>query len=180
MEIKQSGGDVNWNVDKDKSGVKFKIRYLLTSISGSFKNYDISVTTLGENFSTAQITFTADLLSINTNDPERDNDIINSELLKDLNSRTMEFISGRLEKTSEHNFRVYGNLKLFDTTKTVIFDMNFIGLSRTPGDKVNACLTINGKIRYMDFIAKKDKPGIGSLFISDEAEIQVTVFADKP
>jgi polyisoprenoid-binding protein YceI len=180
MEIKPSGGDISWKINKAQSHVKFKVRHLLTYISGVFKNFDINVITLGENFSTAQISITVDLLSVDTGNTVYNNAIVNSDLLKNGNSYSLGFISGRLEKASEHHFRVFGNLSLFDTTKTEILDMKFEGLTRTPGDKVSASFLLEGKIKYMDFITGKEKPKLTSLFLSHEAELHIFISLDKP
>ena len=54
-----------WNVDKTHSEIQFKVRHLMiTNVSGSVAGYDAMVETEGDDFSTAQINFSAETNSI--------------------------------------------------------------------------------------------------------------------
>ena len=49
-----------WNIDPAHSEIQFKARHLLiTTVTGEFKNYEATVETQGDDFTTANITFTA-------------------------------------------------------------------------------------------------------------------------
>ncbi|HVG15228.1 MAG TPA: YceI family protein, partial [Chitinophagaceae bacterium] len=62
-----------WTLDPTHSELGFKIKHLMISnVSGSFKNFTAVVTTEEEDFSTAQISLTAEMASIFTNNEQRD------------------------------------------------------------------------------------------------------------
>ena len=63
----------NWALDATHSELNFKVRHLLVSnVSGSFKKFNATVQTEGEDLTTAKIHFTADVDSVSTSNEQRD------------------------------------------------------------------------------------------------------------
>ncbi len=63
-----------WKIDPVHSEILFKVKHLMiTTVTGSFKQYDLTVETETDDFTTAnKIEFSADIDSINTNNEQRD------------------------------------------------------------------------------------------------------------
>ncbi len=62
-----------WNLDPTHSEIGFKVRHMMiTNVSGSFGKFDVKTETDENDFSTANIDFTADLNSISTGNSDRD------------------------------------------------------------------------------------------------------------
>ncbi|HEV7380272.1 MAG TPA: YceI family protein, partial [Dyadobacter sp.] len=62
-----------WTVDPAHSDVQFKIKHLVIStITGSFKNFEGGATSDQTNFENAEIHFSLDVSSIDTNVEMRD------------------------------------------------------------------------------------------------------------
>ncbi len=65
--------NTKWAIDPTHSEVNFKVKHLLISnVSGHFKQFDSTVETIGDDFTTAKINFSADINSISTNNEQRD------------------------------------------------------------------------------------------------------------
>ena len=62
-----------WVLDPTHSELGFKIKHLMiSSVSGSLKSFQAEVETQGDDFTTAQISLSADMASISTNNDQRD------------------------------------------------------------------------------------------------------------
>ena len=69
-----------WVLDPTHSELGFKIKHLMIShVSGSFKNFEASVETEKDDFSTAKIDLTAEVNSIFTNNEQRDQHLHDSQ-----------------------------------------------------------------------------------------------------
>jgi len=71
-----------WTVDKMHARIGFSITHNMTSdVEGSFKSFDATITTAGEDFAGATFDFTADAASINTENERRDKNLKNADFL---------------------------------------------------------------------------------------------------
>ncbi|MEP6928420.1 MAG: YceI family protein, partial [Flavobacterium sp.] len=62
-----------WVIDPVHSDVLFKIRHLVIStVTGSFRKFEGNIVSEGEDFNNAKVSFTIDVKSIDTNQPQRD------------------------------------------------------------------------------------------------------------
>ena len=62
-----------WNLDTAHSEIAFKVKHLMIStVRGKFNAFSGSVVASDETFADAQISFSADVASIDTNSPDRD------------------------------------------------------------------------------------------------------------
>ena len=65
--------ETKWSIDPTHSEVQFKIKHLVIStVTGSLKVFEGAITTENDDFSDAQISFKADVNSIDTNQATRD------------------------------------------------------------------------------------------------------------
>ena len=58
---------VNWNLDPTHSEVQFKVKHMMiTNVTGNFKEFTVNANTNGDDFSSADISFSAKTSSIHT------------------------------------------------------------------------------------------------------------------
>ena len=60
-------------------------------------------------------------------------------------------MSGKLEKKSDNDFVLYGELTIKDVTKPIVLDVEFGGIGKDPWGNEKAGFTIKGKISRTDF-----------------------------
>jgi len=88
-----------WAIDPMHSHIGFKVKHLMfTNVRGSFTEYNASISTDGNDFTTAEINVSINAASINTNDSKRDEhlrsaDFFDVEKIKDIN-----FLGERLRR----------------------------------------------------------------------------------
>lgn len=180
MEQAQMISKIHWETDPEASTIEFRIRHLLSYITGVFRDFMIEVRTEGENFATAQIRFACELSSVDINDEERKRQINSLELLHNEKFSRLKFNSSRIEKISEHRFTAFGNLKLFNVERPIALDMLLDGLTRTPGDHLSAAFSLSGKFKYTDFTDGIEELKTASLFIGKEVALTIRVKLEKP
>ena len=76
-----------WNLDLTHSEVAFKIRHMMISnVSGSFKETSATLLAANEDFSDAEISFTAQVNSIDTANEQRDEHLKSADFFDAANS----------------------------------------------------------------------------------------------
>jgi len=141
-----------WNLDASHSEVNFKVKHLMiTNVSGSFGKFDIQTQTDGNDFTSAEITFTANTSSISTNSEQRDGHIKSGDFFDVENFPEMTFVSTSLTKKDEENYELAGNLTIKDITKPVKLHVEFGGLGIDPWGQQKAGFSVSGKINRTEW-----------------------------
>jgi len=136
-----------WILDPTHSELGFKIKHLMiTSISGSVKSFEADVEMDETDFSLAQITLTAEMASISTNNEQRDAHLRTSDFFEVEKYPELKFRSTKLEKIDSDTFNLYGELTLKGVTKPVELNVEFNGVTKDPWGSERAGLVVNGKI----------------------------------
>lgn len=168
-----------WSLDPMHSELQFKVKHLMiTTVTGYFKNFDASVTTENEDFSTAKIQFQADISSINTNSEQRDGHLKSPDFFDAEKFPYMTFSNGVLEPNGD-DFILKGDLTLKDTTKPVSLNVEYGGIAVDGYGQTKAGFTLSGKISRKEFGLTWDAvTEAGKVVVSDDvrinAEIQIT------
>ncbi len=141
-----------WALDPTHSEIQFKVKHLMISkVTGQFGKFDASVETEGNDLSTAKIKFSADVDSISTNNEQRDVHLKNSDFFDAENHPQLSFVSNKLEKVDEENYKLHGTLTMRGTSKDITLDVEFGGLITDPWGNTRTGFTINGKINRQDY-----------------------------
>lgn len=141
-----------WAFDPTHSELGFKIRHLMiTNISGSFKNFQVEAETNGNDFTTANITATAEMASIFTNNEQRDAHLRNSDFFEVEKHPELKFQSTRIEKSGDNSFTLHGNLTLKGITKPVTLNVEYNLVAKDPWGNERAGFAISGKLNRSDF-----------------------------
>lgn len=141
-----------WTLDLTHSEIGFKVKHMMiTNVSGSFGTFSVDVQTQNDDFSTARIKFTADLNSISTSNPDRDNHLKSEDFFAAEKYPKLKFVSTKLERKDESNLLLYGDLTIRDVTKPVKLDVEFGGIGKDPWGNEKAGFTLTGKIKRTDF-----------------------------
>lgn len=141
-----------WSLDPTHSELGFKIKHLMIShVSGNFKKFDVQVQTDGDDFTTANVTATIDVASINTNNDQRDEHLRNADFFETEKHPNIIFKSTRTEKAEGNDFYLYGDLTIKDTTKPVKLTVEYSGMAKDPWGNTKAGFTVTGKINRKDW-----------------------------
>lgn len=169
----------NWVIDPMHSEIQFKVKHLMiTTVTGYFRSFDAKATTEGDDFSTASISFSADINSIDTNNEQRDGHLKSADFFDAENHPKLSFDNGMLEKNGD-DYKLKGELTIRGTKKPVTLNAEFGGTVVDGYGQTKAGFTLSGKISRKEFGLTWDAvTEAGSVVVSDDvrinAEVQLT------
>lgn len=161
-----------WSLDKAHAKLGFAITHMkISEVEGSFKNFDVKVTSSKPDFTDAVIELTADVNSINTDNDMRDGHIKGADYFDAAKYPTMTFKSTSIQKTSGNNYKVSGILTLHGVSKPVVLAAKLNGVGENPmSKKTMAGFKISGTIKRSVF-------GVGeeSAMLSDDVALNSNI-----
>jgi polyisoprenoid-binding protein YceI len=162
-----------WVSDPTHSELGFKIKHLMiSSVSGSLRSFQAAIETQGEDFTTAQISLSADMASISTNNDQRDAHLRNSDFLEVEKYPELRFTSTKLEKLDRDTFALVGDLTLKGITRPVKLSVEFNGVTKDPWGGERAGFVVTGKINRSDWgINFNAALETGGVVLSEEVRI---------
>jgi polyisoprenoid-binding protein YceI len=162
-----------WSLDPTHSEIQFKVKHLMIStVTGSFNKFNGTVETDGEDFTSANIEFAADIDSISTNNEQRDAHLKNGDFFDAQNHPQLTFKSEKLERIDDENFKVYGTLNMRGVTNKVVLNAEFGGITADPWGNTRAGFSLTGKINRQDYgISFGAVTETGGLLLGDEVKL---------
>ena len=162
-----------WNADKAHTRVRFTATHMLIAeVSGEFREFEGKIVTKNEDFSDAEVTFTAAVSSIDTDNQGRDKDLksdnfFNAEEFPELK------VSGKISKEGDKYYLV-GEMTIRDVTKPIKFDLKYNGqMNSRRGMK--AGFKITGTVNRFEYGMKFNRlVETGGMIVSEDIEISVT------
>ena len=121
-----ANAQTTWKTDRAHSQVNFAVSHMVFSeVTGTFKDFDATLTSAKDDFSDAKVDATIKAVSIDTGNEKRDghlksNDFLNVEKFPDI-----KFKSTEIEKTGDDTYKITGDLTSRDITKPVVLDMKY-------------------------------------------------------
>jgi polyisoprenoid-binding protein YceI len=166
-----------WSIDPAHSEINFKVKHLVISnVTGGFDKFDATVITKGEDFTDAQIEFKADVNSINTNQPDRDNHLKSADFFDAANHPELTFVSKGLRKKGDSGFILSGDLTIRGITKPVELEGEFGGIVKDPYGNIKAGFELTGKINRKEFgLHWNAITEAGGMVVSDEIKLMMNV-----
>jgi polyisoprenoid-binding protein YceI len=166
-----------WVIDPAHSEVHFKVKHLVIStVTGSFEKFEGSVEASSDDFSDAEIEFSADVNSISTNQTDRDTHLKSPDFFDAAKYPHLTFKSTGFKNKGGNNYELTGDLTIRGTTKVVAFDAEFGGTVKDPWGNIKAGFEINGKINRKEFgLTWSALTETGNMVVADEIKIHVNV-----
>jgi len=140
-----------WVLDPMHSEVQFKVKHLVIStVTGSFKTFEGSLTTENEDFSNAEVEFSLDVNSIDTNQEQRDGHLKSAEFFDADTFPKISFKSTSFTNDGD-DYKLNGDLTIKDVTKPVTLDVEHGGVAGDFYGNTKAGFEVTGKINRKDF-----------------------------
>ena len=162
-----------WVMDGTHSELGFKIKHLMiTNVSGTFKTFQVEAETDNEDFSTAAIKATAEIVSLSTNNEQRDLHLQNADFFEVEKFPELSFQSTKVEKIDNDSFHLYGDLTLKGITKNIRLNVEYNGVTKDPWGGERAGFVVTGKINRTDWgISFNAALETGGLILSEDVKI---------
>lgn len=144
--------ETKWGIDPTHSKVSFKVKHLMISnVLGNFKQFEGLVTTDGDDFSTAEINFSLNADSIDTEIADRDAHLKSADFFDAENYPKIAFSGNGMKDLGDEMYELIGDLTIKGVTKQVTLTVEYGGIMTDPWGNVKAGFSINGKINRKDF-----------------------------
>jgi len=122
----------DWKLDKVHSSITFTVRHMVISeVTGSFKDFVITLKSAKDDFSDAEVQSTIKVGSLSTDNAMRDghlksDDFFNAEKFPEINFKSTSF-----ENLGDNKYKITGDLTIRDVTKNVTFNAILNGTLKT-------------------------------------------------
>ena len=170
-----------WKIDPTHSEVNFKVKHLVVStVTGTFDKFVASIESEKEDFSDAQISFEADVNSLNTKNEQRDGHLKSPDFFDSAKYPKLSFTSTSVKKLSDYELQVVGNLTLRGVTKEISLNVVYNGKVTGFGGAQIAGFEINGKLNRFDYALQWNAlTETGRVVVSNEVKIEILAEFNK-
>jgi polyisoprenoid-binding protein YceI len=165
-----------YKIDAAHSDILFKVKHLMiTTVTGQFKNFDATLTAEKEDFSDAQISFTADVNSIDTRSEQRDGHLKGDDFFNAEKFPELKFTSTSFSKNGS-GYVLKGDLTIRDITKPIELKADYNGAMVDPWGQKKVGFEAEGTIKRKEFGLSWDAvTEAGGVVVSDDVKLQLNV-----
>lgn len=164
-----------WNIDPTHSEVQFKVKHLVIStVTGFFKKFNGAVSSETDTFDAAEISFSLDVDSIDTNQADRDGHLKSADFFDAASHPSISF-KGKLQN-HKGSHKLAGDLTVRGVVKPVELDVDFGGVAKDPWGNTRAGFEVNGKINRKDFgLNWSAVTEAGGLVVADDVKLHMNI-----
>lgn len=170
-----------WVVDPTHSSVDFSIRHMMfTNVKGSFHTYDATIEADPTDLTSADISFSVDLASVDTKNADRDNHLRSADFFDVESKPKMSFTATKIEKKDEEEYSVTGDLTLNGVTKEETFTVTFEGQGKDPWGNEKAGFSAEGTLNRSDYgLTWNAALETGGVLVGDKVKVSLQIQAAK-
>lgn len=177
MEAQSIAKTTSWAVDPAHSQIQFKVKHLLiTTVTGSFKQFEATAETENDDFGTAKVTFTAHTASVDTGSEQRDQHLRSADFFNSEFYPEMSFVSTGMTRKNENSFEMQGNLTIRNITKPVTLNVEYAGMMKDPWGNMKAGFELSGKINRKEWELNWNAPlEAGGVLVADDVNLHAEI-----
>ena len=166
-----------YKIDPMHSEITFKVKHLMiTSVTGSFQQFDATMEANAEDFSDAKISFEADINSISTSNEQRDTHLKSDDFFSAEQFPKLSFTSTSFTHKGGSDYVLNGDLTIKGNTKPVSLNVEFGGRMTDFYGQDKAGFEISGKINRSEFgLTWSAVTEAGGVVVSDEIKLNLAV-----
>lgn len=180
VPVKANQAPAKWELDKAHSNIRFSVSHLVVSdVDGSFKSFSGTVSASKPDFTDAQISFAADVASINTDNEQRDKHLQSDDFFNAAKFPQIKFVSTSFQSLGGNKYKLNGNLTIRDITKPISFDVVYGGTAAAFG-ATHAGFKATGSINRFDYGLKwSAATEAGGLVVGKDVSITLNIDLKK-
>jgi polyisoprenoid-binding protein YceI len=175
-----SADSAEWAVDASHSHVGFSIAHLVvSSVKGHFKEVTGKVTLEGSDLTKSTVDLSIPVDSIDTGDAKRDAHLKGADFFDSAKYPLITFHATKIARGGK-GFKVTGDLKIRDVSKSVTLDGKLSNAIKSPWGKDVRGAEFTGKIKRADFGLTWNKAlDAGGVVIGEDVALDVTLEINK-
>jgi polyisoprenoid-binding protein YceI len=153
---------------------------VISTVTGNFKDFDITFKAAKEDFSDASVEAVVKVASINTENAQRDTHLKSDDFFNAEKYPEIKFKSTSFEKTGDGKYKISGDLTMRDVTKQVVFDVEYNGNVKTPWGTTLYSWTATLTLNRFDYNLKWNQViEAGGLMVGKEVKVTLNLELNK-
>jgi len=168
----------NWQIDPQHSSAQFSVRHMaIATVRGAFSKVSGTIILDDKDISKSTVDVVIDVTTVDTREPNRDNDLRSDKFFDVAHYPTMTFKSKKVEQVAPGKLKVTGDLTIRGTTKEVVLDVEGPTTPiKDPWGFQRSAATATTKVNRQDFGVKWNATlDNGGVVVSDDVSITIDV-----
>ena len=164
-----------YGIDSAHSSVGFKVRHLVSKVSGGFNEFDGTIVADFENLDASSVEFTIQASSIDTKNEKRDGHLRSPDFFDVEKYPEITFKSSKITKIDGDSFAAAGTLTMRGVSKEVVLTVDFLGeMTAMGGTRAGYELTttLNRKDYGVSWNRALDA---GGFVLGDDVEVNINL-----
>jgi polyisoprenoid-binding protein YceI len=173
-----SAATSNWQVDPAHSSAQFAVRHLaISTVRGAFSKVAGTVALDDKDITKSVVDVTIDVASVDTRQPDRDNDLKSDKFFDVAHFPSITFKSKKVEQSAPGKLKVTGDLTIRGTTKEVVLDVDGpTAPMKDPWGNQRVAANATTKINRQDYGVKWNANlDNGGVVVGDDVSIVIDV-----
>ena len=164
-----------YGIDTAHSNVGFKVRHLVSKVSGGFNDFDGTIVADFNNLGSSSVEFTIQASSIDTKNEKRDGHLRSADFFDVEKYPEIIFKSSKITKIDGDSFAVLGALTMHGVKKDVTLTVDFLGeITAMGGTRAGYELTTT--VNRKDFGVSWNRAlDAGGFVLGDDVEIYIAL-----
>ena len=169
-----------WTVDPAHSAVGFSVKHLgIATVRGRFEEFEGTLE-IGQDLTDARAYGTAQVSSINTDEPARDEHLRSADFFGAESNPELRFESSAIRPLDEDTFEIEGDLTLNGVTNRVTLTADFQGAETDPWGNERVGIEVIGQIKRGDWnMSFNQALGSGNLLVGEKVTLTLDISAVK-
>ena len=169
-----------WTVDPAHSAVGFSVKHLgIATVRGRFEEFE-GTFEIGEDLSKARAYGTAQVSSINTDEPARDEHLRSADFFGAESNPELRFESTAIRALDEDTFEIEGDLTMNGVTNPVTLTADFQGTETDLWGNERVGIEVMGQVKRGDWdMTFNQALGSGNLLVGEKVTLSLDISAVK-
>jgi len=170
-----------WALDPTHSNVDFSIRHMMISkVKGTFRSFEASIEADPQDLTTANISFSIDVSSVDTNNADRDNHLRTADFFDVENYPKLTFVAKSIVKTDDGEYNVTGDVTLHGVTRSETFAVTYEGTGKDPWGNEKVGFSATGNLKRSDYgLTWNAALETGGFLVGDDVKVSLELQAVK-
>lgn len=141
-----------WTIDPAHSIPEFSVKHMVIStVKGRFTKVEGTITLDETNPLNSSVNASIDVTTIDTGEAQRDGHLRSADFFEVEKFPTMTFKSSKVDRKSDEEYKVAGDLTIRDVTRPVTLEVEYEGQIKDAYGKQRAAFTATTQIDRKDF-----------------------------
>jgi len=170
----------SYGIDAAHSDVSFKIRHLVSSVTGRFGSFAGSLNVDFQDLDSSLVKFTIDAASIDTANEDRDKHLRSADFFDVESHPEITFTSSKITRLRDSSFAVAGTLTMHGVSKIITLAVKYLGEVKDPWGNTKAGYELTTTLNRKDYGISWNKAlDAGGFILGDDVEVSINLEAAK-